>query len=199
MFRAGVAVVGAAMFLSGGVASAATTITDPAGDANGGANAGLDVATGPASDAARDLTKVVVSSDDTALTVAFTTSAPVDQGATNTLVRLNVTTPKCPVALGVWIGGTDSNNAPAYLPHADSYDCGGYISNEGYSLTSSGSTLSLRFPYAALARWGVPITASTALTHLKADTFEGTMAYSVGGCSGDPTICTVFGADNFRA
>ena len=181
------------MFLWCGVASAATVITDPAGDANGGANAGLDQATGPVNDAARDLTKVAVSSDGTALSVAFTTSAPVDQGVNGTFVRLNVTTPTCPVSLGVWIGGTKSDGSPAYLPLVDEFDCGGFFSSEGSSVTASGSTLTARFPYAALARDHVPITASTALTHLKADTFEGTMVVGgAGPCSGDPTICTVF-------
>src|SRR5690349_2269564 len=100
MFKAGAAALVAAMCTWCGTATAATVITDPAGDANHGGNAGLDVSTGPVSDAPRDLTKVVASSDGSALSLAFTTSAPVDQGVNDTFVRLNVTTPKCPIEMG---------------------------------------------------------------------------------------------------
>src|SRR4051812_18150422 len=175
MWRAGGAAVVAAMSMWCGVASAATVITDPAGDANGLAAAGLDISTGPASDAARDLTKVVASSDGRALTVAWTTSAPVTQGPASTFLRLNLTTPKCPITLAVAIGGTDSNGAAAFLPISDAFDCPGPLSSEGYRVNATGSTVSVRFPYAALKRNGVPIAATTPLAHLEADTLEGTV------------------------
>ena len=184
------------MCLSGGVASAATTITDPAGDANGGANAGVDQATGPVNDAARDLTKAVISTDGSALIVSFTTSAPVDQGAAQTFLSLNVDTPKCSmIKLEAYIGGTDSNQAPAFLPIVDDFDCGGFLSSEGYSVTQSGTTVTARFPYAALAANGVALGASTPLTHLRAWTSEGTAVYGASSCGGDPTFCDLL---NYR-
>jgi hypothetical protein len=194
MWRAGGAAIVAAMMMWCGAASAATVITDPAGDANGLGNAGLDLATGPVNDAARDLTNVAVSSDGGALSVAFTTSAPLDQGPVQTFARLTLTTAKCPVSLIAYVGGTASDGSAAFLPMADTFDCGGFLSTDGYSVTPAGNTVTVRFPYGALQRAGAPIAAGTALTHLKADTFEGTITVGNGFCSGDPTICTVFNA-----
>src|SRR3954452_16507458 len=109
MFRAGGAVVGAAMMLWCGAASAATVINDPAGDANGLGNAGQDLATAPASDAARDLTKVTITPEKDALSVAFTTSAPLTPGQAPSELRLHLTTPKCPVNLIVAIAGANED------------------------------------------------------------------------------------------
>jgi hypothetical protein len=195
MWRAGGAAIAAAtMTMWCGAASAATVITDPAGDANGLGNAGLDQATGPVNDAARDLTRVTVSSDGGALSVAFTTSAPLDQGPVQTFARLTFTTAKCPVSLIAYAGGTASDGSTALLPMADAFDCGGFLSTDGYSVTPVGNTVTVRFPYDALQRAGAPISAGTTLTRLKADTFEGTITFGNGFCSGDPTICTVFNA-----
>ena len=199
MLKAGAAALVAAMTMWCGAAGAAVVITDPAGDANGGANAGLDQATGPVNDAARDLTKVVLSSDGGALNVAFTTSAPLDQGPIETFARLNLTTSTCPVSLIAYVGGTDSGKAPAYLPLVDAFDCGGFFSADGYSVSASGTTVTLRFPYEALRRAGAPITPATTLSKITADTLQGTAAYENSYCDGDPVVCAAFGADRHRA
>jgi hypothetical protein len=190
---AGAAVV-AAMVWCGG-ASAATVITDPPGDANGGANAGLGLATAPASDATRDLTRVTVSSTAGALSVAFETSAPLTPGTLPTFVTLHATAGTCPVRLMAWLDGVQAQGTPVRVATADSVACGGFITQPGYSLSGAGTKLVARFPYAALARNRVPITASTPLTHLSADTRVGTYTTLFYLCGGNvPHLCDTQGS-----
>jgi hypothetical protein len=155
----------------------ATTIDDPAGDANGLGNAGLSLATAPASDATRDLTRVTVARDREGLTVRFALAARPQLDGPISFAILRGARGGCGVSLAVAWGSLVDDAGAGPIAVSDLDDCDDEffgIGAPGYSVALEGSTLVARYPWSALAANRMGIGPATALRKLTAETRVGT-------------------------
>ena len=179
-----IALLFALLCLTAPTAAQAIVIDDPANDANAVGNTGLSVATGPVSDASRDITRVAVTRDTSGITVRWSLSAAPQKDGPVTFAILRGTRGLCGVSLVVSWGMGDGPIALSDLDDCDEEFLG--IGAPGYSATISGSTVTARYPYAALRANRMGIGPSTRLESLRGETLVGTFHSSGGFTSCDP-------------